>query len=645
MKKILITVIALFIPSIVFAQVVLYPNRGGTGTVSVPTIGQVLVGQANGTYAPQATSTLGVSATCSNCVATNTGDWAGTWQTHAPNYFQTAGSYLTNLLGGLNALLGNSTTTNLAVTGSGTSTFSGGIVSPCFATSTAGGCITGAGGGSGTNYWTSSGSNLYNNTGTNVGINTTNPSQSLEVQGSILASSTGTALDIISRAKNTNFAGTQIMTNSAAQWTFGTRNDSTETYHFYRDALSTDVGSISTSGIWTLPTVSMTDATTSNSLGMGTYTQSLHAAGVYQDTQSTNTATEQRLLSNFTSSSTGAESTRSVVVDCSGQNAFNNQNFFDTSLDYYPNSNAMYAGLADVASGNCPTLPFELQVRGAGQNIQQSVTMAALPSGSVGFINNTSGTSSIPVSAKVYIASSTAVQELEVDSSPGTTNSVGTPVLSVLQNGKIGMGTSTPADALTLAVGNNAGISVQSSNSAFIGVGNYSAGRWRIQNDFTQGGQLEFLYNNNTGGPPGTTAMTIVGNGSAAGLTAGNVGIGSTSPTRLLTVAGGTILNTEYTVSTSSTMTISWASSTQQLIKLGHAAVTINMSNYAPGGVLRLPLCQDSTGGATVTWDSKIRWASSTAPTLSGANHCDLITFVATAGTSSPYIMGGYINF
>jgi hypothetical protein len=39
---------------------VISPARGGTGSVSAPTYGQVLVGQSNGTYAPQATSTLGV---------------------------------------------------------------------------------------------------------------------------------------------------------------------------------------------------------------------------------------------------------------------------------------------------------------------------------------------------------------------------------------------------------------------------------------------------------------------------------------------------------------------------------------------------------------------------------------------------------
>ena len=51
--------LAVFLPtSVAFGQV-LGTSRGGTGTGTTPATGQVLVGQANGTFAPQATSTLG----------------------------------------------------------------------------------------------------------------------------------------------------------------------------------------------------------------------------------------------------------------------------------------------------------------------------------------------------------------------------------------------------------------------------------------------------------------------------------------------------------------------------------------------------------------------------------------------------------
>ncbi len=66
MKKILTTIISVLLGAIftfstvTAADQVLFPNRGGTGTSTIPTLGKVLVGQSNGTYAPQATSTLGV---------------------------------------------------------------------------------------------------------------------------------------------------------------------------------------------------------------------------------------------------------------------------------------------------------------------------------------------------------------------------------------------------------------------------------------------------------------------------------------------------------------------------------------------------------------------------------------------------------
>lgn len=60
--KIISLILVLLIPSTTFAAIpVTQPINGGTGTSSIPVVGQVLVGQANGTYAPQATSTLGIS--------------------------------------------------------------------------------------------------------------------------------------------------------------------------------------------------------------------------------------------------------------------------------------------------------------------------------------------------------------------------------------------------------------------------------------------------------------------------------------------------------------------------------------------------------------------------------------------------------
>lgn len=73
-------------------------------------------------------------------------------------------------------IFGNSTTTNFAVTGSATSTFTGGIISPCFATSTAGSCIVpGSSGGGGSSQWTGTSPNpIYYTGGVSIGT-TSNP--------------------------------------------------------------------------------------------------------------------------------------------------------------------------------------------------------------------------------------------------------------------------------------------------------------------------------------------------------------------------------------------------------------------------------------------------------------------------------------
>lgn len=62
MKKLLYTLLGILIaPVLVYGASVFTVKQGGTGTSTVPVVGYVLVGQSNGSYAPQATSTLGIS--------------------------------------------------------------------------------------------------------------------------------------------------------------------------------------------------------------------------------------------------------------------------------------------------------------------------------------------------------------------------------------------------------------------------------------------------------------------------------------------------------------------------------------------------------------------------------------------------------
>lgn len=52
-----------FVLGVTTAATIVFPVGGGTGTSTAPILGQVLVGQVNGTYGPQSTSTLGIIGT------------------------------------------------------------------------------------------------------------------------------------------------------------------------------------------------------------------------------------------------------------------------------------------------------------------------------------------------------------------------------------------------------------------------------------------------------------------------------------------------------------------------------------------------------------------------------------------------------
>ena len=169
-----------------------------------------------------------------------------------------------------------------------------------------------------------------------------------------------------------------------------------------------------------------------------------------QNVGSANPYTEGRLLSNNVVPANGAESTWSMVVDCSGQDLFNNQNYFDHTIDDYPT--AYQAELTVAAAGTCPGIPLVIQDRGPGYNVNNSDNIEIFPNGTTGFVN--AATSSVNLNTRVYIASSTAAQILEVDSTPGTATTLGTPILTVTGSsnadggGDVGVGTATPGQKL-----------------------------------------------------------------------------------------------------------------------------------------------------------------------------------------------------
>lgn len=110
--------IALFLLSPVVARAqVVFPARGGTGTSTVPTYGQVLVGNSAGTYTPTATTSLGITAdvAVSYPLQTSGGVVSLLFGTTTANSWSLQNTFAS--LFATNASSTSATSTNLAVTG------------------------------------------------------------------------------------------------------------------------------------------------------------------------------------------------------------------------------------------------------------------------------------------------------------------------------------------------------------------------------------------------------------------------------------------------------------------------------------------------------------------------------------------------
>lgn len=172
-----------------------------------------------------------------------------------------------------------------------------------------------------------------------------------------------------------------------------------------------------------------------------------------------------------------------------------------------------------------------------------------------------------------------------------------------------------------------------------LGLNLANANIWTSLQQFNgQASSTGFSANFGAFGSSATTTITA----------AGFLGYGTTSPVDSIT-STGSILATESTISTSSSMTIDTTTTNQPNIRVGSAAVTINFNKYVAGSSWKTWVCNPAGAPGAITWDSHIIWTGNTAvaPTqTTTANVCDLYTFNATNGTSTLFIAGAQIpNF
>lgn len=255
------------------------------------------------------------------------------------------------------------------------------------------------------------------------------------------------------------------------------------------------------------------------------------------------------------------EATLSLVNDLSTTDAGVDEEFVDFYNERYADS--LQWGLRQAYSGTGIAKPFVIGHWNTLLGKDVGNKFIILPSGTVAVAQ---ATATVPQTTAFYVASSTANEIMRVDRTPGTN------AMTIKSDGKVGIGTTTPSDQLVVSVGNNAGAEVQSSNSGFLGLGASGGDRWRIQNNFTDTGRLELLYNNGLGNNPNTTLVTFTGTGSGI---AGRMGLGTTTPTAKLSVVGaaGQAIAGFFSNMGSTTMAVLTATSTVQ-----HASILVGFA-------------------------------------------------------------------
>ena len=180
--------------------------------------------------------------------------------------------------------------------------------------------------------------------------------------------------------------------------------------------------------------------------------------------------------------------------------------------------------------------------------------------------------------------------------------------MRITSTGDVGIGTAAPQELLHL----------QKTGGSTIRFQNPGVWVWNIGNNSTS-----FVFYDSTAA---AERMRID--------SSGNVGIGTASPVKRLTISGASNGNIT-TLTDAATITPNLDSSDMFTVTLGGNRTLANPSNIDAGQTGSIFIVQDGTGSRTLAWGSYWDFAGGTAPTLStAAGAVDRVDFIVRTSTS-----------
>jgi len=235
-----------------------------------------------------------------------------------------------------------------------------------------------------------------------------------------------------------------------------------------------------------------------------------------------------------------------------------------------------------------------------------------------GIINLSNTSRSVGITADPNNSGASSILNFSVD---------GSEAMRINSSGNVGIGTTAQANRLEVSGAivaqgavtayTNTGLYLQNKGSSVFDVGAWRSGA----------SVAELSFSTDSGSDAAPVEHMRINN-------SGNVGIGTASPVKRLTISGAS--NGDITTLTdAATITPDLDSSDMFTVTLGGNRTLANPSNIDAGQTGSIFIVQDGTGSRTLAWGSYWDFAGGTAPTLStAAGAVDRVDFIVRTSTS-----------